>query len=282
MGDLDALQWLYLYSNPALTGAIPATWGDPDAAHPLPALTRLYLYDTDWTGIYPDDIPQALLNKAGLTLWTNRRPTAPEIEATALTSGEQFTYPVVFSDRDYPDALTYHATLADGRALPATLPSNPEPGDLAFDPTTQSLSGLPPAAENDDIVVTVRVTDEDSPPDPPTEATPFCDPRREVSDSEANPPPAVRRRHRHRHARQHQPESAPDGTHHSGPIRHAGAGVLVYRAGIRRPRRTGCDLPRQASRRQSPADVVGVQYGEYGDPHLQWHTASRWEASRYG
>ena len=199
LGSLSNLKWLLLSGNVLLTGPIPATWGDSDAdpdndpntpaPHPLPVLTSLYLYDTNWTGDYPDDIPQALRDKAAddrLGLRTNRRPTAPEIEATALTSGEVFTYRVEFSDRD-KDVLTYHATWADGRALPATLPSNPEPGNLAFDPTDPTdptLSGIPPPAGSI-IVVTVRVTDQDD-PDPPTEDNPFCHPDRT---STTNPPP---------------------------------------------------------------------------------------------
>ena len=204
LGSLSKLNWLLLSGNVLLTGPIPATWGDSDAdpdndpdtpaPHPLPALTFLYLYDTNWTGDYPNDIPQALRAKAAddrLTLWTNRRPTAPKIEATALTPGEVFTYPVVFSDPDGADTLTYHATLVDdGTELLATLPSNPEPGNLAFnppdptDPPGPTLSGIPPPAGSI-IVVTVRVTDQDD-PDPPTEDNPFCHPDRT---STTNPPP---------------------------------------------------------------------------------------------
>ena len=179
LGGLDALTYLWLSSNP-ITGPIPATWGAP--AHPLPALAYLYLHDTDWTGAYPTDIPQALRDKAGLTLYTNRRPTPPTVMDTALTPGEMFPYPVAFSDRDN-DTLTYHATLADGTVLPATLPSNPGPGELAFDPTTQSLSGIPPAAGSV-IAVTVSVTDEDSPA-LPTVDNPFCHADR----TSTNPPP---------------------------------------------------------------------------------------------
>ena len=204
LGSLSNLQWLLLSGNVLLTGPIPATWGDSDAdpdndpdtpaPHPLPALTFLYLYDTNWTGDYPADIPQALRAKAAddrLTLWTNRRPTAPKIEATALTSGEMFTYTVEFYDPDGADTLTYHATLVDdGTELLATLPSNPEPGNLAFnppdppDPPGPTLSGIPPPAGSI-IVVTVRVTDQDD-PDPPTEDNPFCHPDRT---STTNPPP---------------------------------------------------------------------------------------------
>ena len=188
LGGLDALTYLWLSSNP-LTGPIPATWGDADpdndpntpAPHPFADLLSLHLYDTNWTGTDPTDI-QALRDKAGLTLWTNRRPTAPEVTDTPLTPGEAFTYTVAFSDRDN-DTLTYHATLADGTDLPDTLPSNPAPEDLAFDPATQILSGIPPAAGS--IAVTVSVTDEDS-PNPPTATDPFCHAARTSTN---NPPP---------------------------------------------------------------------------------------------
>ena len=188
LGGLDALIYLWLSSNP-LTGPIPATWGDADpdndpntpAPHPFADLLSLHLYDTNWTGTDPTDI-QALRDKAGLTLWTNRRPTAPEVTDTPLTPGETFTYTVAFSDRDN-DTLTYHATLADGTDLPDTLPSNPAPEDLAFDPATQILSGIPPAAGS--IAVTVSVTDEDS-PNPPTATDPFCHAARTSTN---NPPP---------------------------------------------------------------------------------------------
>ena len=199
LGGLDALTYLWLSSNP-LTGPIPATWGDADpdndpntpAPHPFADLLSLHLYDTNWTGTDPTDI-QALRDKAGLTLWTNRRPTAPEVTDTPLTPGETFTYTVAFSDRDN-DTLTYHATLADGTDLPDTLPSNPAPEDLAFDPATQILSGIPPAAGS--IAVTVSVTDEDS-PNPPTATDPFCHAARTSTN---NPPPPLRIRHRHHHA----------------------------------------------------------------------------------
>ena len=182
LGSLDALISLTLNSNPNLTGPIPSTWGS--APHPLTNLTLLYLYDTNWTGAYPTDIPQALRDKAGLTLQTNRRPTAPEVMDTALTPGEMFTYTVEFYDPDGADTLTYHATLADGSELRETLPPNPGPGELAFDPTTQSLSGMPPAVGSV-IAVTVSVTDEEDSPDPPTVDNPFCDSTR----TSTNPPP---------------------------------------------------------------------------------------------
>ena len=162
----------------------PPDMGRPRAPHPLSNLTRLYLHDTDWTGAYPTDIPQALRDKAGLTLWTNRRPTAPEVMDTALTPGKMFPYTVEFYDPDGAHTLTYHATLADGSELPETLPPNPGPGELAFDPTTQSLSGIPPAAGSV-IAVTVSVTDEEDSPDPPTVDNPFCDATR----TSTNPPP---------------------------------------------------------------------------------------------
>ena len=184
LGSLDSLIYLTLNSNPNLTGPIPSTWGS--GTHPLPNLTRLYLYDTNWTGTYPTDIPQALRDKAGLDLLTNRQPSPPEVTDTAFTSGEMFTYTVEFYDPDGADTLTYHATLADGTVLPTTLPADPdpEPGDLAFDPTTQSLSGIPPAAGSV-IAVTVSVTDEEDSPDPPTVDNPFCHSTR----TSTNPPP---------------------------------------------------------------------------------------------
>ena len=245
-------------------GATPT----PPAPHPLSNLTRLWLHDTDWTGAYPTDIPQALRDKAGLTLWTNRRPTAPEVMDTALTPGKMFPYTVEFYDPDGAHTLTYHATLADGSctstttiARDAATQSGAGPGELAFDPTTQSLSGIPPAAGSV-IAVTVSVTDEEDSPDPPTVDNPFCDATR----TSTNPPPLCAAVTRHHHAQQRHPESAPVEAHHPGPIHPAGAGVLVYSSYIRRPRRAARDLPRHTSRRQRPADVVGVQYG---DPHLQ-------------
>ena len=184
LGSLEFLTYLTLNSNPNLTGPIPSTWGS--GTHPLPNLTLLYLYDTNWTGTYPTDIPQALRDKAGLDLRTNRQPSPPEVTDTAFTSGEMFTYTVEFYDPDGADTLTYHATLADGTVLPTTLPADPEPepGDLAFDPTTQSLSGIPPAAGSV-IAVTVSVTDEEDSPDPPTVDNPFCHSTR----TSTNPPP---------------------------------------------------------------------------------------------
>ena len=179
LGDLSALTYLDLSTN-QLTGRIPTELGS------LSALTHLYLHDTDWTVIYP--VPPELLAKANanqLDLRTNRRPTAPEVKGIALTPGDLFTYRLAFSDRDGDD-LTYHAT-AKGTVLTNTTPSSS--GDLAFDSTTPTptLSGIPPTTGS--IAVTVSVTDEDSPPDPPTKDTPYCDPDREISDSEANPPP---------------------------------------------------------------------------------------------
>ena len=73
LGSLDALIYLTLNSNPNLTGPIPSTWGS--GTHLLSNLTLLYLYDTNWTGVYPTDIPQALRDKAGLTLPTGGRPS---------------------------------------------------------------------------------------------------------------------------------------------------------------------------------------------------------------
>ena len=178
LGDLSALTELYLHSNQLLTGRIPTGLGE------LSALTHLYLHDTDWTVIYP--VPPGLLAKVdmGLDLRTNRRPTAPKVMDIALTSGATFYYRLAFSDRDGDD-LKYHATLADGTTVLPGTPSNS--GGMAFNPATRILSGIPPTARS--IVVTVSATDEDSPPASPTEANPFCDPSREISNTEANPPP---------------------------------------------------------------------------------------------
>ena len=117
LGDMTSLEGLYLHTNPLLSGAIPMSLGS------LANLTSLWLYDTTWTGAYPDGIPQALRAKqtAGtLELLTNRRPVPPTMADPAFTVGVAFSYPVAFTDPD-GDTLTYHATRADGSALPAWL-----------------------------------------------------------------------------------------------------------------------------------------------------------------
>ena len=202
LGDLSALTELNLHSN-QLTGSIPADLGSlralkvldlhsnqltgiiPTELESLSALTKLYLHDTDWTGTYPTYIPPALWGNNDLDLRTNRRPTAPEVMDTVLIPGAKFDYPVAFSDRD-GDTLTYHATKDDDSVLPASLPTDLESGALAFNPTTQILSGIPPAAGRV-VAVTVSVTDEDSsPPDQPTKTNPYCHSDRT---STTNPPP---------------------------------------------------------------------------------------------
>ena len=190
LGTLD-LHYFYLNSNPQLSGPIPATWGDPNAdpdsdpttpaPHPLSDLQVLWLYDTNWTGAYPDGIPQALRERQAartLKLQTNRRPVPPPAadRSLTLTAGVAFTESVAFTDPD-GDTLTYHATLADGSALPVW---------LTFAGATGTFSGTPPPG-TEPIMLTVTATDEDSPPDPPTDEMPFCDSTRSSLDP-TNPP----------------------------------------------------------------------------------------------
>ena len=163
LGNLSTLQALYLHAN-ALNGAIPMELGN------LSKLRRLYLHDTDWTGT----VPQAIRNKADLRLWTNRRPVAPTVSDQTLTVGTTFTVPA-FTDPD-GDSLTYHATQADGSALPA---------GLAFAAATRVFT--PSAAGS--FMVQVWATDEDAPPSTPDADTPFCDPARDIAATEGNPPP---------------------------------------------------------------------------------------------
>ena len=170
LGQLTSLLQLYLYRN-ALSGEIPATWGTPThpfaqlqrlslfgnpLTGPIPAelatissLTQLLLHATDWEGTMP---PQALLDKAGLTLLTNRRPTAPAVSNQVVTPGEMFEYIFpAFTDRD-GDTLTTSATQEDGSDLPTW---------LTFDMDTLTFSGRPSTS------VTVTVTATDTPQDDP-------------------------------------------------------------------------------------------------------------------
>ena len=192
LGTLD-LDYFYLNSNPQLTGPIPPTWGDPNAdpdsdpttpaPHPLSDLQVLWLHDTNWTGAYPDGIPQALRERQAartLKLRTNRRPVPPPAadRSLTLTAGVAFTESVAFTDPD-GDTLTYHATLADGSALPVW---------LTFAGATGTFSGTPPPG-TEPIMLTVTATDEDSPPDPPTDEMPFCDST--ISSLDPTNPPAL-------------------------------------------------------------------------------------------
>ena len=165
---MESLRQLRLYNN-ALSGEIPATWGTmthPFAqlqqlslfgnplTGPIPAelatissLTQLLLHATDWEGTMP---PQALLDKAGLTLLTNRRPTAPAVSNQAVTPGEMFEYIFpAFTDRD-GDTLTTSATQEDDTPLPDWLTFTQATDTLTFSST--SYPGQP-------TVVTVTATD---------------------------------------------------------------------------------------------------------------------------
>ena len=179
LGDLATLEWLLLNGNTRLSGPIPAALGD------LANLQYVYFYDTDWTGIYPDDIPQALRDIPGIIrLWTNRRPRPPAVTDQVLVVGLPFDYPVAFDDPD-TDTLTYHATLVGATPEDADLPL---PGWLAIDAMTGTLSGTPSAeVVGQTLMVRVTATDEDVPPDPPTDGMPFCDSTRS-SPTENNPP----------------------------------------------------------------------------------------------
>ena len=163
LGGLSNLQALYLHAN-TLTGSIPAELGN------LSILRRLYVHDTGWTGT----VPQALQDNTDLRLWTNRRPAAPTVSDQSLTAGTAYTVPA-FTDPD-GDTLTYHATQADGGALPA---------GLAFAAATRVFT--PSAAGT--FMVQVWATDEDAPPSTPDADTPFCDPDRDIAATEGNPPP---------------------------------------------------------------------------------------------
>ena len=80
-GSLPELAYLWLHST-GLSGAIPTEWGN------LP-LVQLYLHDTKWTGDWPDNVPQALRTKPGLTLHTNRRPVPPKVEDQTVLRGKR-------------------------------------------------------------------------------------------------------------------------------------------------------------------------------------------------
>ena len=111
LGSLSNLRILYLSRN-QLTGPIPATWGT--MTHPFANLIRLYLHATDWEGDWPDDVPQALRDKTGLRLFTNRRPTAPAVSNQVVRPGEMFAYTFpAFTDRD-GDTLAYSAAQENG------------------------------------------------------------------------------------------------------------------------------------------------------------------------
>ena len=176
--QLTNLQYLYLHNN-QLSGPISPDFGDSSK---FPLLEKFYLYATDWTG----SIPQALANRAGLELLTNRRPRPPVyLDSVTIEPGGEFSYTIEpFSDPE-GEPLTYHATQRDGRALP---------GWLRFEAASRTFGGRVPGAAGD-VEVTVTATDEDRPPAPPTAATPFCDPARGFDEDgtvvagEANPPP---------------------------------------------------------------------------------------------
>ena len=174
------LEWLLLSRNAALTGPIPMEWGE------LAKLKYLWLHDTDWEGAWPEGVPQALRDKAGLNLRTNRRPVA-EDQTVDVTEGLPFEYSMteVFSDPD-GDTLRYHATRAG--ATPAD--DTDLPGWLMIGIDTGTLSGTPPVDfVGQRLAVRVSATDEDTPPASPTEDMPFCDPARDVATDEVNPPP---------------------------------------------------------------------------------------------
>ena len=179
LGDLATLEWLLLNGNTLRTGPIPAALGD------LANLQYVYFYDTDWKGIYPDDIPQALRDHTGLLrLWTNRRPRPPTVKNQILTVGQPFDYQVDFHDPD-GDTLTYHATLAGATPEDADLPL---PDWLVIDAMTGTLGGTPPGEfVGASLMVRVIATDDDMPPNPPTDEMPFCDSTRS-SPTETNPP----------------------------------------------------------------------------------------------
>ena len=175
LGGLTELRYLLLSGN-ALTGPIPMELGD------LADLTHLWLHDTNWTGDWPDDVPQALLDEqtaGNLELLTNRRPVAPadpdgEVE---FKEGHLSEHPVPFTDPD-GDTLICTATPADAdeSPLPAWL-------EIASEPKPCTLSGSARTV-GEEIVVKVTATDEDT---LPAGAIP-CDPDRDEADDEMNPP----------------------------------------------------------------------------------------------
>ncbi|MFZ3001422.1 MAG: putative Ig domain-containing protein [Undibacterium umbellatum] len=83
--------------------------------------------------------------------------TAPELKASladlALAEKKAFTLVIpdtLFVDADMGDALTYSATLADGKALPSW---------LTFDAATKTLSGTPDHAAVGDLLLSISVKD---------------------------------------------------------------------------------------------------------------------------
>ena len=140
------LEQLLLYNN-QLTGSIPDL-------STLTQLAYLYLHGTNWGGDWPEGVPLALRNKTGLTLHTNRRPVPPEVKDQTVLVGEDFEYPVVFSDPDL-DTLSYEATLAGATPDDDT----PLPEWLTID-ATGTLSGTPPMDLVDQsLMVRVSATD---------------------------------------------------------------------------------------------------------------------------
>ena len=153
LGNLTGIHEITLNGNP-LTGPIPAELSDPAE------LTRLWLHDTRWTGTIPAElVARTEQNTLTMDLRTNRRPVAPAVGDKDATTGEEFTYQVVFTDPDGHD-LTYSAMQADDTPLPSW---------LKFDPATGNLSGTPPTDES----ISVRITAKDSPTDssPPLSAS---------------------------------------------------------------------------------------------------------------
>ena len=153
LGNLTGIHEITLNGNP-LTGPIPAELSDPAE------LTRLWLHDTRWTGTIPAElVARTEQNTLTMDLRINRRPVAPAVGDKDATTGEEFTYQVVFTDPDGHD-LTYSAMQADDTPLPSW---------LKFDPATGNLSGTPPTDES----ISVRITAKDSPTDssPPLSAS---------------------------------------------------------------------------------------------------------------
>ena len=138
LANLENLEELALNNNEKLTGPIPEAWSTTK-------LRTFALYATNWTG----EIPQALKDKPGLLLQTNRRPIPNSEGPPILRVGEASTYEV-FTDPD-GDTLACDATRADGSAFPRWLNVDGTEGRCTLRVRADAAAG--------ELAVKVRVTD---------------------------------------------------------------------------------------------------------------------------